>query len=1552
MKKNSDKKKVNTRLDHKTPKQKKEGVSPPAKTQRKQTRPADIGQDTKQANVDLQAELNENILVKKLLIVGYVNPIDDPLYTAYVSPQIKSMLGYSPEEWLANPNLWSEVIHPLDRERVFAEMENLKITGGDLNLEYRILARDGNTVWVHDHLVLVRNADNTPQFWQGMMIDITQRKQAEKSLMESEEKFRSIVEQTYEGIAFSNEQGEIIEWNHAIEEITGIGQTEALGMPIWEIQRLLTPEEESFKLEPLKSMVLQSLQKGETLTSKPNGNLEIKIKTRDGKFKFISQTIFPVKSKKGYRLAALVRDLTDKKVAEEELHKSNERYQSIAEDMPVLISRFKHDGTLTYVNRFYCEYYKSSPDELLKKNLFEMIPDDEQEFVRKKYLSLNMDQPYVTYEFEAFDTNGRPRWQRWTDRALFDQNGEIIEFQSIGEDITERKQAEQLLIESEARFRSLIANAGDMILVVDTEGVITFASPSFEKSLGYLPQEMLGESFIKWIHPDNFSEVKTALENKGERPGLASVNIKVPGRHKDGSWRYLDVLVTNLLDEPSIMGIVLNIRDVTENEKIEKTLRESEARFSSAFENATIGMALVSTGGFIYQSNRALCDFLGYTEDELVNITFQEITHPEDLEADVQNVQRMLNGEIETYKMEKRYLHKLGYIVWGALSVSLVKSEQGEPLYFISQIKDITERKDTEAAINRQLSELETLYESGLMINSLSDPKEIAQKVIGILERRMAWHHIAIRQYNSDTNTVELIAFHNAALNAEQNAATIKRVNEIIHLPGDGLSGWVIMNGQSIRVPQVKKDKRYKEVYPGIQSGLYAPLKIGERVIGSISVESEEENGFTQQDERLLVTLAAQAAVSIENATLYLTAQKEISERKQAEDALQKQTEELVLLNNQLESRVKERTAEIEFTRQRLELATKAAGLGIWEWNINSGAMILDNQMYTILGLTSNVFDNTMKGFIDFVHAEDLEYIEKLLQEIIEGRTYFELAYRIVRKDGSVRFIHSHGLGIVDRTGRVERMIGTAEDVTAQKQAEQAVLESEAYARLLFDASPDPISVAEADGIMVDVNKFFEQQHNVKRDEIRGKHISELNIFPAEDIKKAGDYINEILQGKKLPPIELDFYTADKGLHTLEMHSYPIQVYGRPLVLSTSRDITEHKISSDMLRRANNEMERALRIKDEFLASMSHELRTPLNAILGISESLEEQIIGPLNEKQLKYLRTVSESGHHLLELINDILDLSKIEAGRIELNIAQMPAEHLVQSSLRIIKEMAQKKELQLKVDIDPNVKTMQGDERRLKQVLVNLLSNAVKFTPQGGEVGLELKGYPEDSEATITVWDTGIGIKQEDINRLFKPFVQLDSSLSREYAGTGLGLALVSQMIRLHGGSVSLTSEIGKGSRFTVTIPWEPGGQTASVTYSSSAIPAMPQAGKKREGKVMVFEDTDSISQLLNDYITYLGYKPVIARNGLEGLIIAKHERPDIIFMDIMMPGMDGLEATRQLRKDEALKNVPIIALTALAMPGDREQCIAAGMNDYISKPIRMNEISEMVTKYMVNK
>jgi len=256
------------------------------------------------------------------------------------------------------------------------------------------------------------------------------------------------------------------------------------------------------------------------------------------------------------------------------------------------------------------------------------------------------------------------------------------------------------------------------------------------------------------------------------------------------------------------------------------------------------------------------------------------------------------------------------------------------------------------------------------------------------------------------------------------------------------------------------------------------------------------------------------------------------------------------------------------------------------------------------------------------------------------------------------------------------------------------------------------------------------------------------------------------------------------------------------------------------LRAANEDLARASRLKNEFFACMSHELRTPLHAILGLSEAMQEQTYGLINENQLEALGNIAESGRHLLALINDILDLSKIEAGKLELEMAPVMVEFVCQASLRFINQMAQRKRLKVFTNLDSAVTTIQADERQLKQILVNLLSNAVKFTPEGGSIGLEVAGKVEPRQTCgardatslagqgvihFTVWDNGIGIAPEDLERLFQPFVQLDSGLTRQYPGTGLGLALVRRLVNLHGGSISVESEPGKGSRFTVSLPWQ---------------------------------------------------------------------------------------------------------------------------------------------------
>jgi len=241
------------------------------------------------------------------------------------------------------------------------------------------------------------------------------------------------------------------------------------------------------------------------------------------------------------------------------------------------------------------------------------------------------------------------------------------------------------------------------------------------------------------------------------------------------------------------------------------------------------------------------------------------------------------------------------------------------------------------------------------------------------------------------------------------------------------------------------------------------------------------------------------------------------------------------------------------------------------------------------------------------------------------------------------------------------------------------------------------------------------------------------------------------------------------------------------------------------LRVANTELTRALRLKDEFLASMSHELRTPLTAILGISEALQESVYGPLNDKQRKYMRTLENSGNHLLALINDLLDFSRIEAGKLSLEIDTVSVNDVCQVSLQITLDAAHKKQIRVSTTLDHAVETIQADERRLKQILVNLLSNAVKFTPKGGSIKLEVNGDAKNGLVYFSVQDTGIGIAEEDIKYLFDPFVQLDGGLNRAQEGTGLGLSLVHRLTELHKGRISVESQIGKGSRFTISLPWQ---------------------------------------------------------------------------------------------------------------------------------------------------
>ncbi len=425
----------------------------------------------------------------------------------------------------------------------------------------------------------------------------------------------------------------------------------------------------------------------------------------------------------------------------------------------------------------------------------------------------------------------------------------------------------------------------------------------------------------------------------------------------------------------------------------------------------------------------------------------------------------------------------------------------------------------------------------------------------------------------------------------------------------------------------------------------------------------------------------------------------------------------------------------------------------------------------------------------------------------------------------------------------------------------------------------------------------------------------------------------------------------------VRVHERTVELATANLALVEERALLAQRVEERTadLSAANLALARAARLKDEFLANMSHELRTPLNTVLGMAESIAEGIFGPVTEDQGSALGNIAESGRHLLALINDILDLSKIEAGRFQIHTDTVDPIAICQASLRMIRQAAARKDLRLEVSLPDDVGAIRADPRRLKQMLVNLLSNAVKFTPDGGAVGLKLEPDPASEQMRFVVWDTGIGIAPEDLARLFQPFTQLDSKLSRQYEGTGLGLSLVSRMAELHGGGVTVFSQPGQGSRFTIGLPWRPdldfddGDDPAP--YMEQTVPvALPP--RSPNTLLLIVDDNEQNIELLATYFTARGYRVVSARNGREALERADGGRPDLVLMDVQMPELDGLEATRAWRaieRERGLPRTPIVALTALALAGDAERCLEAGMDRYVTKPVALRELEAEVSNLL---
>ncbi len=787
-------------------------------------------------------------------------------------------------------------------------------------------------------------------------------------------------------------------------------------------------------------------------------------------------------------------------------------------------------------------------------------------------------------------------------------------------------------------------------------------------------------------------------------------------------------------------------------------------------------------------------------------------------------------------------------------------------------------------------------------------------------------------------------------------------------------------------------------------------------------------------------------------------------------------------INNDITNR---KQAEAE--QLRLAAIVESSDDGILGVSLDGNIMSWNKGAERIYGYSA---DEILGQPIDLLVPPDLVAEEmRIIRQIEQGDRLEHYETQRRHKNGTVFDVALTMSPIKNASGEVIGISKIARDISERKRgeaerqrAEEALARELMRSKALFESSFDGIVALNSQGKVVEANESFARMLGRSLQDTLTLHITDW------DAQWTSEELNEIVDSRRCvgTTFETLHRRLDQSIYEVEITVSEVVLEEEVLQLCVCRDITARKRSEEQLRistertsLANAELARAARLKDEFLASMSHELRTPLNAILGLSEALIEEIFGSITEEQREHLATIERSGQHLLALINDILDLSKMESGMMKLEITPVPVQEFCQSCLSFIKQQAHRKRIKLDCRVDEELLEIDVDERRIRQVLVNLLSNAVKFTPDRGTVQLQVRADSFRETLEFSVTDTGIGIAPEHIDKLFQPFVQIDSALSRRYSGTGLGLALVRRITELHGGSVALESQEGKGSRFTVTLPWTPlfteptaaseipqeqertsgfhsalitdhletvanqlvreleslGMQTRLCSQCDEALHmalqtqpdiivldilrldqlgwallenlksntgtrniavvviavaadrlrslAMGSAAhlvapfdrqqlqqtleqaisvQNSPGKltvlvvtqtqaplILLVEDHEANIAMIESYLKAKGVRVLLARNGAEAIQMASQSQPDLILMDIQMPEMDGFEATQRIRTQSTLKETPIIALTALAMPGDRERCLAAGATDYLTKPISLRRLTQVLIRYI---
>jgi PAS domain S-box-containing protein len=1008
---------------------------------------------------------------------------------------------------------------------------------------------------------------------------------------------------------------------------------------------------------------------------------------------------------------------------------------------------------------------------------------------------------------------------------------------------------------------ALLKHAPGGITLFSADGRLKFVSASIKKILGYEPEEMHAGDPDRFIHPEDLPQVRTLFHSLSQMPGKTG-NAEYRMLHKDGSWHWMESTGLNLLHQPTVNALAFIFQDITALKKTQERLLELnqtlEARLSEhtheiedLYNNAPCGYHSLDASGNFVHINQTELNWLGYRHEEMVgrmNIT--QLLTSAGLETFRENYPKLIKNGIVA-DLEFDFRRKDGSLLPVLVNATAFYDEQGHYLKSRSTVIDNSKRKMNELA----LRESEETYRA--LFNDASDAIFLFTPD-GTLVR-------------TNSRSAELIGF-----TAEEMVG--HSVAEFI-LPADKEDG----------------EKRVRHVVAGQNVPVY------ERTM-------KRKDG-TQIETEIRLSLLKDGAGQPK---LIQSLVRDITARKQAE-------------------------AELKISEARLRSILENAPATILE--IDSSGLIL-TQNRPLMG--ARLEDLVGHNLMELSPPENQPILKEVMQTVFTQQQRYSSEFDVPKGPLAGHYFLVF-VGPVTEGEQVTMAIVILLDITEFKKAEIELNAQRDFTRQIIETMGQGLVVSDEHARVEYINPHMARLIGVPQEKLIGSD-AESYIVP-EDMPILNHFISAGMQGTS-NQYEFRLRTATGEIRHMLITSTPRLRSGRVIGrIALFTDITRDKELEARLRQnrdelisANAQLEKAARMKDEFLASMSHELRTPLTGILGLSEALMLNNYGPLNEKQLKALTNIQHSGQHLLELINDILDLSKIEAGKFELQIEPCLLSDICNASLQLIKGMAQKKNQQVHFSSVAEGTLLRADARRLKQMLLNLLSNAVKFTPEAGTIGLDVKANPLEGRIELTVWDTGIGISANNIKRLFKPFVQLDSSLTRQHSGTGLGLSLVHRMAELHGGSLLIESTLNEGSRFTILLPWAPQGTT----------PASAQVHKKDRAlkSSLTVDDNEIETAQISRYLEQMEILNNVLFKGENAVSMAAQTQPGIILLDLHLPDKSGFEILTELKANVDTRNIPVVIISVQDSRAEAQKYGAAG---YLLKPFSLAEMRAEINRVM---